>query len=138
MTHKSHRLKCLRDQACNMNVPGTIFTGFLISCEEILPVLRKRVAEEADLTHIAVRKILICSLTQLFAQLVSCYLFVRVSQCRLCAGFWGVRLGALEVSVSLRYVSLPPVIWPQSPHLVVKGMLKLVSMYLAHTSIPNF
>ena len=37
--------------------PGTIFTGFLIS------VLRKRVDEEADLTHIAVRKILICSLT---------------------------------------------------------------------------
>lgn len=61
-----------------------------------------------------------------------------ISQCRLCAGFWGVRLGALEVSVSLRYVPLPPVIWPQSPHLVVKGLLKLLSMYLAHTSIPNF
>ena len=91
---KSGTTERLNTHTHGKKTPGTIFTGFLIS------VLRKRVDEEADLTHIAVRKILICPLTQLFAQLVSCHLFVRVSQCRLCAGFWGVRLGALEVSVS--------------------------------------
>ena len=49
-----------------------------------------------------------------------------------------VWLGSLEASVSPRYVFQPPVTWPQSPHLDIKGLLELVHKHLAHTDTPDF
>lgn len=64
------------------------------------------------------------------------------------SGTWGwgqgrepeaeVCLWSLETSASPRYVFPPPVAWPQSPHLDVKGLLELVPKYLTHTNILDF
>lgn len=46
--------------------------------------------------------------------------------------------GSLEAFASPRYVFQPPVTWPQSPHLDIKGLLELVPKHLAHTDTSDF